>query len=174
MTQSLTIFLAGPKKSGKTAISNILAEVADSLSQTYHPTQSVRILEFESKLTASKTPVSIELWDCSGDAKFSKQISAVSSMANFVVFVQGDNCTSHDVENMYLSTFSALPAAQMHVFCHGTTNRPKYTSALKNAGVSFTSMADSDKIRHEFDSVIAKCYKEVRSQNEEEEVGLLG
>jgi hypothetical protein len=60
------------------------------------------------------------------------------------------------------------------VFCHGTTSRPKYTSGLKNAAVSFTSILDGETIKSEFDTVIANCYREVAKRSEDEEVNLLG
>lgn len=60
-------------QSGKTTISNLLAE-ATELSSEYHPTEGVRILEFESdEVIVKQRPIKIdiELWDCSGNAKYS-------------------------------------------------------------------------------------------------------
>ena len=57
-------------QSGKTAISNFLSQSTDLPLGEYHPTQGVRILEFESEveLQEGKRPVKVEveLWDCSG------------------------------------------------------------------------------------------------------------
>jgi Rab-like protein 5 len=52
-TTSLTIFVIGPSKSGKTAISNYLGDLSESLETSeYQPTQGVRILEFQRKIFA--------------------------------------------------------------------------------------------------------------------------
>lgn len=57
-------------QSGKTLISNFLAEATDSSGGEYHPTQGVRILEFESEgenpTNGSTFRAEVELWDCSG------------------------------------------------------------------------------------------------------------
>jgi len=57
-------------QTGKTWISNFLAEATESSGGEYHPTQGVRILEFESEgenpTTGSAFRAEVELWDCSG------------------------------------------------------------------------------------------------------------
>ena len=57
-------------QSGKTWISNFLAEATDSSGGEYHPTQGVRILEFESEgenpTNGNTFRAEVELWDCSG------------------------------------------------------------------------------------------------------------
>ncbi|CAK5051523.1 unnamed protein product [Meloidogyne enterolobii] len=45
---SVKILVLGPTKSGKTSISNYLADSQDAVSKDYRPTQGVRIVEFES------------------------------------------------------------------------------------------------------------------------------
>ena len=61
-------------QSGKTWISNFLAEATDSSGGEYHPTQGVRILEFESEgenpATGKAFRAEVELWDCSGGKKW--------------------------------------------------------------------------------------------------------
>ena len=57
-------------QSGKTCISNYLAGATESSGGEYHPTQGVRILEFEVEGESPKTgrmiQAEVELWDCSG------------------------------------------------------------------------------------------------------------
>lgn len=57
-------------QSGKTYICNYLAGATESSGGEYHPTQGVRILEFEvegeSPTTGKTLRVEVELWDCSG------------------------------------------------------------------------------------------------------------
>lgn len=59
-------------QAGKTTISNYLSEATSSSSKEYHPTQGVRILEFESEyLDEDKSnAVEVELWDCAGSKKY--------------------------------------------------------------------------------------------------------
>ena len=57
-------------QSGKTWISNFLAEATESSGGEYHLTMGVRILEFESEGenpdTGKPFRAEVELWDCSG------------------------------------------------------------------------------------------------------------
>lgn len=71
---TIKILVIGPLQSGKSTISNFLAERAEGPSN-YRPTVGVRILEFEKQAPRNpKRPgqdkVLIELWDISGDSKF--------------------------------------------------------------------------------------------------------
>ena len=77
----MTLFLS-LGQSGKTCISNYLAEATGSSGGAYHPTQGVRILEFEVRggggggggreVPLERTPplVEVELWDCSGSKEW--------------------------------------------------------------------------------------------------------
>lgn len=70
--QSLKIIVIGSLRSGKTTISNFLAD-ATEIPYDYYPTKGVRILEFEVQninVNNSHITKDIELWDCSGDHKY--------------------------------------------------------------------------------------------------------
>ncbi|TPX59953.1 hypothetical protein PhCBS80983_g02102 [Powellomyces hirtus] len=76
MTTKLTTFIVGPPRTGKTCISNHLAELSESLGgagagSAYHPTQGVRILEFDRAIPVNgkQVEVACEVWDCSGDSR---------------------------------------------------------------------------------------------------------
>ncbi|PIK58970.1 putative intraflagellar transport protein [Apostichopus japonicus] len=61
------ILVIGPCDSGKSVLSNFLAEASDISGGTYHPTQGARILEFESNgsWTGNRTSTAeVEMWDC--------------------------------------------------------------------------------------------------------------
>ena len=69
----IVIYVLGPEKVGKTAVSNILSRVGDTVgSADYHPTRGVRILEFKKNISykSSLQEVIIELWDISGNPRF--------------------------------------------------------------------------------------------------------
>ena len=59
-------------QSGKTTIANFLADATESTGGEYHPTEGVRILQFESaniNVNNQSVKAEVELWDCSGDRK---------------------------------------------------------------------------------------------------------
>ncbi|KNC46633.1 uncharacterized protein AMSG_03070 [Thecamonas trahens ATCC 50062] len=62
------IVLAGPKRAGKSAIANVLAEndMDVELAMPYHATVGVRILEF-ARLLDERSSMEVQLWDTSGD-----------------------------------------------------------------------------------------------------------
>lgn len=104
MHRRLKILLVGPTKAGKTAISNMLAEYQDNLTQSYRPTVGCRIHEFEKELkgkqgTASK--VTLELWDVSGDPIYEKCWPAIQLNANGIIFVYDSSATTPDSEMEY-------------------------------------------------------------------------
>uniref|UniRef100_A0A915LMA2 Intraflagellar transport protein 22 homolog n=2 Tax=Meloidogyne incognita group TaxID=654580 RepID=A0A915LMA2_MELJA len=87
---SVKILVLGPTKSGKTSISNYLADSQDAVSKDYRPTQGVRIVEFESnqlELDGERVNAEVELWDCSGDRKFESCWPAIRYRCDGVIFV---------------------------------------------------------------------------------------
>ena len=66
----LKFIVAGPKGSGKTLISNVIAGQSEKLTtDSYNPTAGVRILEHEMRLGGINEEINIEIWDASGDQK---------------------------------------------------------------------------------------------------------
>ncbi|ESO01048.1 hypothetical protein HELRODRAFT_82307, partial [Helobdella robusta] len=77
--------------SGKTALSNLLSEVT-SLQQEpiYKATKGCRILEFEVpnlQVDDKVTKVDVELWDCSGDTKYSSCWPAMANNCQGILLV---------------------------------------------------------------------------------------
>ena len=66
--------VVGPKGSGKTTLCKLLAETDPDAS--YVPTEGVRIQEVERRV--GMTPVTVQLWDCSGDFKYQNCFPAIS------------------------------------------------------------------------------------------------
>ncbi|KAJ3075603.1 hypothetical protein HDU98_007585 [Podochytrium sp. JEL0797] len=184
MSQKLTIFIVGPPKVGKTAIANYLADLTDSLNgDVYHPTQGVRILEFEKLLSQSKgkdISIAVEAWDCSGDPSFMSVWPAVASSASAVVFV----CTPEkkqdkDLEAWY-SMFSFLnPTTQMCIFYNkiGAQGanlvkipKPKFGKVLSKIPVYHTNFADeNDTSRSDFETLLFTAYNAHHENREREE-----
>ncbi|KAG7188213.1 hypothetical protein KM043_016083 [Ampulex compressa] len=91
--QPLKLVLIGPVKSGKSIISNHIADATEAPFD-YHPTQGVRILEFEvDNIEVNDKHVSkdIELWDCSGDRKFQNCWTTMRKDVQGVLLVYSNN-----------------------------------------------------------------------------------
>ncbi|XP_032664501.1 intraflagellar transport protein 22 homolog [Odontomachus brunneus] len=86
---TLKLVMVGPTRSGKTTIANFLAD-ATEIPYDYHPTQGVRILEFEVddiEVNNERISRDIELWDCSGNHKFKNCWSAMRKSVHGVILV---------------------------------------------------------------------------------------
>lgn len=95
----LKIAIVGPQKVGKTVIANSLSEFSHVVSPDYHPTMGCRILEMEKTFSDEQVKnipilknnkinkIKIELWDVSGDKKFSSTWPAIKYGAHGVIIV---------------------------------------------------------------------------------------
>ncbi|TGZ53858.1 intraflagellar transport protein 22 homolog [Temnothorax americanus] len=85
----LKLVMIGPTESGKTTIANFLAD-ATEIPYDYHPTQGVRILEFEIndiEMNNERISRDLELWDCSGNHKFKNCWPAIRKDVHGVILV---------------------------------------------------------------------------------------
>lgn len=109
----LTVFVVGPPQSGKTAITNHLAELSESLSNEYIPTQGVRILEFERKLVADTKKnqkwrdalVDVEIWDCSGDDKYKSSWASLAPSVQAVLYIAPPDSKQGDLDTWYSHSY---------------------------------------------------------------------
>ncbi|OZC08506.1 hypothetical protein X798_04438 [Onchocerca flexuosa] len=86
----IKILVLGPPKSGKTTVSNYLADSNDISLNTNRPTRGVRIVEFESndlELNGERVEAEVELWDCSGDKQYERCWPAIRRNTDGVIFV---------------------------------------------------------------------------------------
>ncbi|EGF79253.1 hypothetical protein BATDEDRAFT_89908 [Batrachochytrium dendrobatidis JAM81] len=156
-TSKVTIFVVGPSKVGKTAICNYIAELSDSInSSEYHPTQGVRILEFDRKIVSDgkthkwkELNLEVELWDCSGDSE--------------------------------PDLFPAIKSNQCAVFAHRLVNsssksKVKMThKTLIKAPLFYTSLdQDPEAIRDGFDLLLINVYAAMMETKEKEEKSIAG
>ncbi|KAI9094628.1 hypothetical protein DFS34DRAFT_236827 [Phlyctochytrium arcticum] len=181
----LVIFLVGPPRTGKSAISDFLADFAETLVSTeeYHPTQGVRILEFDRtiKPDTSKKDVTVacELWDCSGDTKFQPCWPAVANGANAVIYVMaGDIRIEREMEDWY-RLFPNLTDKQMTIFAYGSTSssvkKPRIPSSSPLGRVSaVVTAADApDALKAEFDAFLVNVWTAMQEKAEREEQSLM-
>ncbi|KAJ3011960.1 Intraflagellar transport protein 22 [Thoreauomyces humboldtii] len=183
MAAKLTIFVVGPPRSGKTCISNSLAELSDSLNdRVYHPTQGVRILEFDRNLTVAGASVTVacEVWDCAGDPRFQPSWPALASTANAVLFVASQETRERDLDSWH-GLFPALDIRQMTIFSHAYSGsgsgKQKYrgpgsTSPLAKIPIVQTTL-DGDEgaegVGKEFDAFLGAAYALWEEKREKEE-----
>ncbi|KAI8805003.1 hypothetical protein BJ742DRAFT_822325 [Cladochytrium replicatum] len=193
-TTKLTIFVVGPQRTGKSAVANCIAELSDSLNSTeYHPTQGVRILEFDRKVSIdSKRPsyrskevvVSVELWDCGGDPRFYPSWPAVASSAHALLIVTPSDGKQEKELELWHGMFKFLKDPQVLIFAHrltGEGNTQRDQTKLKLGGTSLgsvqvvsTGMDEVDVIRGEFDRLVVQAYVAWMEQRDREEQSMIG
>ncbi|KAJ3272170.1 Intraflagellar transport protein 22 [Terramyces sp. JEL0728] len=192
MANKLVVFMVGPQKTGKTAITNYLAEMSESLESTeYRPTQGVRysknnirILEIEKKLVADpkkgqkwrEANVVVELWDCSGEINLVDCWRAFSNKIHGAVFVVSAD-GRHDKELDPWQEAIGLPRPNQYtVFAHkqaqsGARAKVKPSNkVLSKSPVVYTNLdQDPESIKNEFDSFLANIYSVFLENKEREE-----
>ena len=89
----IKIIIIGPKASGKSTIANFLAGRKNVLTENYRPTVGCRILEFEQEFSSKNqsystgdNKITVELWDVSGDQKFSRCWPAIRNGTHGIIF----------------------------------------------------------------------------------------
>jgi Rab-like protein 5 len=106
MDDSLKIIVIGPSSSGKSCLTNFLANRIDSISSTYRPTVGVRILRTTKKIKTELAPegedVKLQFWDLSGDPKFENCWLAVKQKVDGIILVlNGDiKVAQEDIEGL--------------------------------------------------------------------------
>ncbi|KAJ3258744.1 Intraflagellar transport protein 22 [Boothiomyces macroporosus] len=192
MDSKLVVFMAGPQKTGKTAITNYLAEMSESLeSNEYRPTQGVRyptthsrILEIEKKLIADpkkgqkwrEANVTVELWDCSGDLNLVDCWRAFSNKIHGAIFVvSADGKNDKDLDPWQEAIGLAKPN-QYTIFAHkqvqsgGKTKVKPTNKVLSKSPIVYTNLdQDPESIKTEFDSFLSNIYSVYLENREREE-----
>ncbi|RUS70315.1 hypothetical protein EGW08_021921, partial [Elysia chlorotica] len=93
------VIVVGPCEAGKTVLCNFLADATEFSGGEYHPTQGVRIVEFETNgPDKSRSAVDVELWDCSGDRRYESCWPAMIRDASGAIFVYNPDQPNHDKE----------------------------------------------------------------------------
>ncbi|XP_077557206.1 intraflagellar transport protein 22 homolog [Haemaphysalis longicornis] len=190
----MKIIVIGPCQSGKTVISNFLAEATESSSGQYQPTKGVRILEFESPqilVKGRQTTASVELWDCSGDQKFENCWPAFSKDAQGVIFVYPSDhrnaAAELDMWYTHLVQALGLKDSQCIVFCHRRSsarsagNPSQLSHSFAKIPWASTSIDDGDdggrggeQIRAEFNKFLERLSNELNDKHDQEELSIIG
>ncbi|KAL5477325.1 hypothetical protein EMCRGX_G024114 [Ephydatia muelleri] len=198
------ILVVGPCEVGKTWIANFLAEATESTSGDYHPTQGVRILEFESEgenpSTGKAFKAEVELWDCSGDKKFENCWPALAKDVNGVLLVYSPDNAQKEKElerwrvpifplspvsgpsrYSYFVTQQTLKDSQCLIFGHfkpgipRTETQPPSSKKLIAVHHVFTSLEDDpESVRDEFNMFLTTILTNYKDSQDREELQIVG
>jgi len=162
MSNALKVVVAGPKGTGKTIISDFLANQTQELGgATTESTAGVRILEFEQTLGGSRS-VNIELWDSAGDNSFESCWKAIMTDADAVVLVYNPDAPSHDQQLgdwfEYFVKKNGLKDEQCMIFAHrgagNTSDKFKPHPLFNRVTAALTTNASGKDIKEMFDNFI--------------------
>ncbi|CAB4019369.1 intraflagellar transport 22 homolog isoform X3 [Paramuricea clavata] len=180
------ILVIGPRECGKTVISNYLADATEISGGDYHPTQGVRILEFESTgihVGGKEVSCEVELWDCSGDQKFENCWPAIQKDANGVLFVYNPDNTSHgkELETLYVHFVQeqGLRDSQCMLFAH---HKPGANEKIRSQIPSYLSKVpcvqtnledDSEVVKQKFNDLLAVLLRNWTDRRDQEELSIM-
>ncbi|XP_078361898.1 intraflagellar transport protein 22 homolog isoform X2 [Oculina patagonica] len=181
------VLVLGPCESGKTVISNFLSDATETSGGEYHPTQGVRILEFECngiEISPGKTAnCEVELWDCSGNHKFSTCWAAFQKEANGVLIIYNPDQANHDKElETWYTQFvqgQGLKDSQCIVFAHhrpsaADTTRTQLPSVLSRVTCVQTNLDEEpEAVRDEFHNFLAKVISNWTDKRDQEELSIM-
>lgn len=181
------ILVLGPCESGKSVIANFLSDATETSGGEYHPTQGVRILEFESngiEISPGKTAnCEVELWDCSGNHKFSTCWAAFQKDTNGVLIIYNPDQSSHDkeLETWYTQFVQSqgLKDSQCIVFAHrrpsaADTTRSQIPSVLSRVTCIQTNLDEEpETVREEFHNFLAKVISNWTDKRDQEELSIM-
>ncbi|VDN60770.1 unnamed protein product [Dracunculus medinensis] len=167
-------------QSGKTTISNYLADSNDISIQEYRPTQGVRIVEFESnelELNGERIDAEVELWDCSGDQRFEKCWPAIKRDSKGVILVcRLGKDAGQSLIPWYSEFVERCTMNPMHVivFLHRPTEKSNentisaFRLPLSMSGLSVVPWnidQDGEHLRLEFNSFLCKVISDMKFTN---------
>jgi len=180
------VLFVGPCEGGKSTIANVLAENADAASDNYRPTVGVRILEFEGEVVRRfNRQATIELWDVSGDQKYSKCWPAIKKDAVGAVLVYNPEKQEQeqDVEQWFqwFPKSMGLSANQVMVIQAvsgaGASRRFPLPNRIAFANVGPPTMVTVDDlstmVRPAFDKFLERVLQTVTERQREDEEAVM-
>ncbi|KAF7995112.1 hypothetical protein HCN44_004584 [Aphidius gifuensis] len=183
--QAVKLIVIGPQQTGKTTISNFLADATD-ISYDYRPTKGVRILEFEVENVSVKNKsinVDVELWDCSGDKKYENCWPAMGKDAQGIIFVYNkkndDNVRAMEKLYDYFVTKMKIQDKNCVIFYFDADKSPIY--APKQISNTFAKISQvncnveegGNKLRADFQSFLTTLMTKIQEKFEQEENQIL-
>ena len=185
MFNKVKILVLGPCESGKSVLSNFLADATESASGSYRPTQGVRILECEVDgiSLGGNHAVNIEvvLWDCSGSQKFEICWPSMQRDVNGVLFVYNPGVENHlkELENWHLHFAKelGLKDKQCMIFAHqkpGITAQGKLSELMSPIQLLNSNIEeDPDTIRDVFKKFLTNVVVHINDRRDQEELSII-
>ncbi|XP_076658133.1 intraflagellar transport protein 22 homolog isoform X2 [Halictus rubicundus] len=178
--QPLKIVVIGPVRSGKTMIANFLAD-ATEIPYDYHPTQGVRILEFEVQninVNSKNITKDIELWDCSGDHKFENCWPSIKKHLHGVILVyseKSDECLKQIQEFYdYFVNQTKLGPDKCVILCYDPEKKnPEISKMISSTFVKVSHVkcnvdSGGNKLKADFSSFISTIVTKMYNYEDEE------
>ncbi|XP_050488440.1 intraflagellar transport protein 22 homolog isoform X2 [Bombus huntii] len=180
--QPLKIIVTGPVRSGKTTISNFLAD-ATEIPYDYHPTKGVRILEFEvQNINVNNKHIAkdIELWDCSGDHNcwpaIRKDVHGV-----ILVYNEKSNECLKEIQQLYdyFIDQTKLDPDRCAIFCYDPEKRNPEISKIisstfmKVSHVKCNIESGGSKLKADFASFISTILNKMHHYINQEDKNIL-
>ncbi|KAI9007995.1 hypothetical protein BC832DRAFT_552782 [Gaertneriomyces semiglobifer] len=188
MPPKVAVFVIGPPRSGKTFLANHLGEVSEtfntsSASSSYRPTQGVRILELERRISGNDVKrksdamaVQVELWDCSGNSKFYQAWPTLAPAARAVILMVGDDTKGEEME-AWNNFFSHVPSTQklvVHLTDSSSKAKLRLGPTVSSLSIISTTWDSLETISKEFDRLLAEAVKSGDAEKEREERSIAG
>lgn len=184
MSGELKIVIAGPISAGKSEIANILASATKGYTGKNTPTIGVRILEYSSPLDINgmQTAVDIQLWDTSGDEKYSLTWPAINKDADGILLVYNGykKKDAQQIERYYRELGKGLDQKQILVVVHkiGESEEkispPKLPKGVEPKMVAADAKNNFAEFQEKFESFAAQCYQIKLKNIEEKEKEMIG
>ncbi|XP_076621036.1 intraflagellar transport protein 22 homolog [Colletes latitarsis] len=183
--QPLKVIVVGPVRSGKTSISNFLAD-ATEIPYDYHPTQGVRILEFEIEninINNKCVTQDIELWDCSGDHKFENCWPAIRKNLHGVIFVYSEKSNEclKELQQLYdyFINQTQVGPDRCVIFCYDPEKKNPEISKIisstfaKVSHVKCNVESGGNKLKSDFSSFINTIVTKMHNYTDPQEKNIL-
>lgn len=183
--QALKLVVIGPLESGKTTVSNFLAD-ASEIPYNYYPTYGVRILEVEAQgIIVNNKTVSkdIEIWDCSGDLKFKTCWPAIRKDLHGVILIYNakkQDCLKEMQEFYdYFVVQTKLGPDMCVIFCYDPDKSllelPKSISSAfpKVSHVKCDTEEHGNKLQADFRSFLSSLMTKMQDYSDQEDKTIL-
>lgn len=187
MQGDLKIVVVGPPGSGKTEICNILSNATKGFQGNCKPTVGLRILEYSMTLnnSAFQTTIPIQLWDTSGDEKYSGTWPAIAKDVDGCAFIYNayDKNQSKQIENYVKKFAKDMGLEQCCVVAHkigevepGTkASRPKLPRTFENIKVMMADIKNgADPFIDEISNWFGIVHQSKMRKIEEQERQMVG
>ncbi|GLH03994.1 Intraflagellar transport protein 22 [Gryllus bimaculatus] len=171
---------------GKTTVANFLSDATENLGGDYHPTQGVRILEFEVQslnVNNKHVKAEIELWDCSGDHKFETCWPAFQRDTQGVVFVYNPIVADHarELELLYNYYVTQTDLTSKHSLVLAVSKSEKDGKPAAKLSSTFSRVMqvatnveeNGNRLRVEFNNFLVNVLGGLRDRNEQEELNII-